>query len=57
MWLHDMAGIIGSADRLHLVVESVRLDRARRRGSIAQIPADGAEGAEVGCYGQGEVED
>jgi hypothetical protein len=40
-----VAGKVNSADKLYLVVESVRLDTRQRRISKVPIPADGAEGS------------
>ena len=40
-----VAGKVNSADKLYLVVESVRLDTRQRRGSKVPIPADGAGGS------------
>jgi hypothetical protein len=37
-----VAGKVNSADKLYLVIESVRLDMKRRRISNTPIPADGA---------------
>ena len=37
-----IAGKVNSADKLYLVIESVRLDTQRRRASTAPVPADGA---------------
>jgi len=42
-----IAGKINSADKLYLVIESVRLDTKRRRDSTAPVPADGAGGPTV----------
>jgi hypothetical protein len=39
-----VAGKVNSADKLYLVIESVRVDTKRRRVSIAPVPADGAGG-------------
>jgi hypothetical protein len=39
-----IAGKVNSADKLYLVIESVRLDTKRRRSSTALAPADGAGG-------------
>jgi hypothetical protein len=39
-----IAGKVNSADKLYLVVESVRLDTKRRRVSTDPVPADGAGG-------------
>jgi hypothetical protein len=40
-----VAGKVNSADRLYLVVESVRLDTKQRRVSTISVPADGAGGS------------
>ena len=40
-----IAGKVNSADKLYLVVESVRLDTKQRRVSKVPIPADGAGGS------------
>lgn len=42
-----VAGKVNSTDRLHPVIESVRLDTRRRRRSTAFVPADGAGGSAV----------
>jgi hypothetical protein len=42
-----VAGKVNSADKLYLVIESVRPDTKRRRGSTAPVPADGAGGPTV----------
>ena len=42
-----VAGKVNSADKLYLVIESVRPDTKRHRGSIAPVPADGAGGPTV----------
>jgi hypothetical protein len=42
-----VAGKVNSADKLYLVIESVRLDTKRRRVSTALAPADGAGGPKV----------
>ncbi len=42
-----VAGKVNSADKLYLVIESVRPDTKRRRLSNAPAPADGAGGPEV----------
>jgi len=39
-----VAGKVNSADKLYLVIESVRLDTKHRRDSNAPVPADGAGG-------------
>jgi hypothetical protein len=40
-----VAGKVNSADKLYLVIESVRPDTKHRRISTAPIPADGAGGS------------
>jgi hypothetical protein len=42
-----VAGKVNSADKLYLVIESVRPDTKRHRGSIAPVPADGTGGPTV----------
>ena len=42
-----VAGKVNSADKLYLVIESVRLDTQQRRVSTAPVPADGAGGPTV----------
>jgi hypothetical protein len=42
-----VAGKVNSADKLYLVIESVRLDAKHRRGSTAHVPVDGAGGSLV----------
>jgi hypothetical protein len=42
-----VAGKVNSADKLYLVVESVRPDTKHRRLSTAPVPADGAGGSAV----------
>ena len=42
-----VAGKVNSADKLYLVIESVRLDTKPRRVSTAPVPADGAGGPEM----------
>ena len=42
-----VAGKVNSADKLYLVIESLRLDTKRRRVSTAPAPADGAGGPTV----------
>jgi len=39
-----VAGKVNSADKLYLVIESVRLDTKHARSSIVPAPADGAGG-------------
>jgi hypothetical protein len=40
-----VAGKVNSADKLYLVIESVRLDTKRRRSSTTPVPVDGAGGS------------
>jgi hypothetical protein len=40
-----VAGKVNSADKLYLVVESIRLDTKRRTDSTTPVPADGAGGS------------
>jgi hypothetical protein len=42
-----VAGKVNSADKLYLVIESVRLDTKRRRVSTVPAPVDGAGGSAV----------
>ena len=42
-----VAGKVNSADKLYLVIESVRLDTKRQRVSTVPVPADGAGGSAV----------
>jgi hypothetical protein len=42
-----VAGKVNSTDKLYLVIESVRLDKKRRRSSTDLPPADGAGGPAV----------
>ena len=42
-----VSGKVNSADKLYLVIESVRLDTKRRWDSTAPAPADGAGGPRV----------
>jgi len=42
-----VAGKVNSADKLYLVIESVRLDTKCRRLSTDPVPADGAGGSAV----------
>jgi hypothetical protein len=44
---HCIAGKVNSADRLYLVIESVRPDTKHQRDSTAPVPADGAGGLTV----------
>lgn len=41
---HCVAGKVNSADKLYLVIESVRPDTKPGRHSTVQVPADGAGG-------------
>jgi hypothetical protein len=43
-----VAGKVNSADRLYLVIESVRPDTPYLRSSTAPVPADGAGGSAMG---------
>ena len=43
--VYRVAGKVNRADKLYLVVESVRPDPKQRRFSIARVPVDGAEGS------------
>jgi hypothetical protein len=43
-----VAGKVNSADKLYLVIESVRPDTKHRRSSIVPVPADGAGGSAMG---------
>ncbi|HLG94797.1 MAG TPA: hypothetical protein VKX49_00660 [Bryobacteraceae bacterium] len=45
--VYCVAGKVNSADKLYLVIESVRRDTKRRRVSNAPVPADGAGGSAV----------
>jgi hypothetical protein len=42
-----VAGKVNSADKLYLVIESVRPDTKHSRRSTVPIPADGAEGSPI----------
>jgi hypothetical protein len=42
-----VAGKVNSADRLYLVIESLRLDTKHRWDSTAPAPADGAGGSSM----------
>ena len=50
---YAVAGKVNSADKLYLVLESVRLDTKHSLASAAPVPADGAEGRvsanQLGC--------
>ncbi len=39
-----VSGKVNSADKLYLVIESIRPDNKHQRLSTAPVPADGAEG-------------
>jgi hypothetical protein len=43
-----VSGKVNSADKLYLVIESVRPDTKHVRSSIAPFPADGAGGSAMG---------
>jgi hypothetical protein len=45
---YSVAGKVNSADRLYLVIESVRLDTKHSQHSNAHAPADGAGGSHIG---------
>ena len=45
---YSVAGKVNSADKLYLVIESVRLDTKHSRHSNAHAPADGAGGSGIG---------
>jgi hypothetical protein len=42
-----VAGKVNSADKLYLVIDSVRLDTKHRRASTSPVPLDGAGGPQV----------
>ena len=42
-----VAGKVNSADKLYLVIESVRLDTKHIRGSPIPVPEDGAGGSPI----------
>lgn len=42
-----VAGKVNSADKLYLVIESVRPDTKHRQVSTAPVPVDGAGGSEM----------
>jgi hypothetical protein len=42
-----VAGKVNSADKLYVVIESVRPDTKHRESSTVPAPADGAEGAAI----------
>jgi hypothetical protein len=43
-----VAGKVNSADKLYLVIESVRPDTKHARSSNVPVPADGAGGSPIG---------
>ena len=43
-----VAGKVNSADKLYLVIESVRPDTRHSRSSTVPVPADGAGGSGIG---------
>ena len=43
-----VAGKVNSADKLYLVIESVRPDTKHSRSSIAPVSVDGAGGSPIG---------
>ena len=45
---YSVAGKVNSADKLYLVLESVRLDTKHSLASTARVPADGAGGSGIG---------
>ena len=45
---NSVAGKVNSADKLYLVIESVRLDTKHSQHSNAHAPADGAGGSPIG---------
>ncbi len=45
---HCLAGDVNSADRLNLVIESIRPDTHGGRPPIVPVPADGAGGSPIG---------
>jgi hypothetical protein len=45
---HCLAGGVNSADRLNLVIESIRSDTHRGRPPIVPVPADGAGELPIG---------
>ena len=45
---YSVAGKVNSADKLYLVLESVRPDTRHARHSTAPVPADGAGGRVIG---------
>ena len=47
-WLTNVAGKVNSADKLYLVIESVRPDTRHSRSFTVPAPADGAGGSPIG---------
>ena len=45
---YSVAGKLNSADKLYLVIESVRLDTKHSQHSNAHAPVDGAGGSPIG---------
>ena len=45
---YSVAGKVNSADKLYLVIESVRLDTKHSRSSNVHAPVDGAGGSPIG---------
>jgi hypothetical protein len=45
---HKSLVLVNSADKLYLVLESVRLDTKHSLASTAPVPADGAGGSGIG---------
>ena len=45
---YSVAGKVNSADKLYLVIESVRPDTRHSRSSTVPAPADGAGGSPIG---------
>ncbi len=45
---YSVAGKVNSADKLYLVLESVRLDTKHPLASTTPVPADGAGGSGIG---------
>ena len=45
---YSVAGKVNSADKLYLVIESVRLDSKHYQHFNAPVPADGAGGSGIG---------
>jgi hypothetical protein len=44
---HCVVGKVNSADRLYLVIESVRPDTKHHRASTVPVPGDGAGGSDM----------